>query len=242
MRVTKKWWFLMVALPIVGLCAKAGFWQLDRAAEKQALIERLTVGEAVLRSGSALATADLSNRSYRIEIEVAREDGPLLFLDNRIQDGRAGYEVFSVVRPLNGGQHLLVNLGWVEASPLRSDLPNVEVPDTWMLRGRWVPLTESYTMSAPATEQVDDQIRVQSLLDHQPADALPGLFLALLDHQPADALPGLFLAEGVLSRDAIGPMPRLGPETHYGYAVQWFLMASVLLGLTGWVAVKEFRA
>ena len=226
MRVTKKWWFLMVALPIVGLCAKAGFWQLDRAAEKQALIERLTVGEAVLRSGSALATADLSNRSYRIEIEVVREDGPLLFLDNRIQDGRAGYEVFSLVRPLNGGQHLLVNLGWVEASPLRSDLPNVEVPDTWVLRGRWVPLTESYTMSASATEQVDDQIRVQSLLDHQ----------------PEDALPGLFLAEGVLSRDAIGPMPRLGPETHYGYAVQWFLMASVLLGLTGWVAAKEFRA
>ena len=226
MRVTKKWWFLMVALPIVGLCAKAGFWQLDRAAEKQALIERLTVGEAVLRSGSALATADPSDRSYRIEIEVVREDGPLLFLDNRIQDGRAGYEVFSVVRPLNGGQQLFVNLGWVEASPLRSDLPAVEIPDTWMLRGRWVPLTESYTMSASATERVDDQIRVQSLLDHQ----------------PADALPGLFLAEGVLPRDAIGPMPRLGPETHYGYAVQWFLMASVLLGLTGWVAVKGFRA
>ena len=226
MRVTKKWWFLMVALPIVGLCAKAGFWQLDRAAEKQALIERLTVGEAVLRSGSALATTDPSDRSYRIEIEVVREDGPLLFLDNRIQDGRAGYEVFSVVRPLNGGQQLFVNLGWVEASPLRSDLPAVEIPDTWMLRGRWVPLTESYTMSASATERVDDQIRVQSLLDHQ----------------PADALPGLFLAEGVLPRDAIGPMPRLGPETHYGYAVQWFLMASVLLGLTGWVAVKEFRA
>jgi len=48
MRLTKKWWFVIVVLPVIGLCVKAGFWQLDRAQQKEQLIERLTVGEMTI--------------------------------------------------------------------------------------------------------------------------------------------------------------------------------------------------
>jgi cytochrome oxidase assembly protein ShyY1 len=48
MRLTKKWWFVIVVLPVIGLCVKAGFWQLDRAQQKEQLIERLTVGESAI--------------------------------------------------------------------------------------------------------------------------------------------------------------------------------------------------
>ena len=41
MWLTKKWWFLIVAVPIIGLCVKAGFWQLDRAHQKEDLIRAL---------------------------------------------------------------------------------------------------------------------------------------------------------------------------------------------------------
>ena len=49
------------------------------------------------------------------------------------------------------------------------------------------------------------------------------------------AVVGVLLASGLLTRDALGPKPRLGPETHYGYAVQWFLLAMVLAGLSTYV-------
>ena len=226
MRVTKKWWFLMVALPIVALCARAGFWQLDRAAEKERLINRLMAGDTVLTQVSQLVTADLNEASFRVSLEVVRDQSPLLYLDNRIQDGRAGYEVFGYVRPESGAPQLLVNFGWVEALPRRAELPSVSVPDAFTLNGRWVGITESYIMTEAALEDVGSAVRVQSLKDLV----------------PSAVAPGMFLAEGVLARDALGPMPRLGPETHYGYAVQWFLMTAVLLGLTGWVSMRGFKA
>ena len=225
MRVSRKWWFLMVALPIVGLCAKAGLWQLDRAAEKEALIDRLNVGDQVLSTASQLATADLERTAYRVDLDVTTDPSRLVFVDNRIQGGRAGYEVFGEVR-VSGGTALWVNFGWVEAPARRELLPRVVLPETVRLSGRWVPVTESYTMTEAAPEVMDEAVRVQSLAGQIP-DAV---------------FPGMVIAEGLLDHDALGPMPRLGPATHYGYAVQWFLMATVLLGLTGWVAVRGLKA
>jgi cytochrome oxidase assembly protein ShyY1 len=225
MRVSRKWWFLMVALPIIGLCVKAGFWQLDRATEKHALIDRLRVGGAVLTSASQLVSVDPRQRAYRVDLEVTTDPSQLVFVDNRIQTGRAGYEVFGPVR-VTAGTALWVNFGWVEAPARRNQLPSVAIPNTLRLRGRWVPVTASYTMTEAAPEVMDQATRVQSLAGQI----------------PQDVFPGMVIAEGVVDRDALGPMPRLGPATHYGYAVQWFLMATVLSGLTGWVAVRGLRA
>ena len=74
-------------------------------------------------------------------------------------------------------------------------------------------------MSDAFAETVDGRSRVQSLR----AVASDGV------------LPGIFLASGLLARDALGPKPRLGPETHYGYAVQWFLLSIILASLSAYV-------
>ena len=63
MWLTKKWWFLIVVIPIVGLCIKAGFWQLDRAHQKEELIRVLTVGESVLTSGSDMLSHQVQRRN-----------------------------------------------------------------------------------------------------------------------------------------------------------------------------------
>jgi surfeit locus 1 family protein len=219
MRLTKKWWFVIVVLPVIGLCVKAGFWQLDRAQQKEQLIERLTVGESQLSTPSDLLMADPDSATYRVTLLVMIDHDSVFYLDNRIQDRVAGYEVFAEASTRDGGLRLLVNLGWVPGSPTRAQLPEISVPDQFQLDALWVPMTESYLMSDAFAETVDGRLRVQSLR----AVATDGV------------LPGVFLASGLLTRDALGPKPRLGPETHYGYAVQWFLLAMVLAGLSTYV-------
>ena len=223
MWLTKKWWFLIVVIPIVGLCIKAGFWQLDRAHQKEELIRVLTVGESLLTSGSDMLSQQVESGTHQVQLTVYRDTAtPLRFLDNRIQDRVAGYEVFTEVTSSDGSVRMLVNLGWVPGPKRRDELPTIEIPTVFELKGLWVPITDSYLMSESDTETLGDAQRVQSLTD-------------LIK---TNLLSGMVLAEGLLPRNANGPKPRLGPETHYGYAIQWFLLALVLCGMTAVILRK----
>jgi cytochrome oxidase assembly protein ShyY1 len=212
MRLTKKWWFVIVVTPVVLLCIKAGLWQLDRAAEKEQLIQRLSVGEALLTTPSDLTTASIEASTYKVKLPVRLVDSNFVYLENRIQDRVAGYEVFAKALTAQGEVGLFINLGWVEGAASRDSLPSLDLSRDFDLDALWVPITDSYFMSDAFPEQMDNSTRVQSL---------KGVI-------PDDVLPGMFIASNVLSRNALGPKPRLGPETHYGYAVQWFLLALVL--------------
>ena len=223
MWLTKKWWFLIVVIPIVGLCIKAGFWQLDRAHQKEELIRVLTVGESLLTSGSDMLSQQVESGTHQVQLTVYRDTAtPLRFLDNRIQDRVAGYEVFTEATSSDGSVRVLVNLGWVPGPKRRDELPTIEIPTVFELKGLWVPITDSYLMSESDTETIGDAQRVQSLTD-------------LIK---TNLLSGMVLAEGLLPRNANGPKPRLGPETHYGYAIQWFLLALVLCGMTAVILRK----
>ncbi len=223
MWLTKKWWFLIVVIPIVGLCIKAGFWQLDRAHQKEELIRVLTVGESLLTSGSDMLSQQVESGTHQVQLTVYRDTAtPLRFLDNRIQDRVAGYEVFTEATSSDGSVRVLVNLGWVPGPKRRDELPTIEIPTVFELKGLWVPITDSYLMSESDTETLGDAQRVQSLTDMI----------------KTNLLSGMVLAEGLLPRNANGPKPRLGPETHYGYAIQWFLLALVLCGMTAVILRK----
>ena len=223
MWLTKKWWLLSVVIPIVGLCIRAGFWQLDRAHQKEELIRVLTVGESLLTSGSDMLNQQAHSGTHQVQLIVYRDTAtPLSFLDNRIQDRVAGYEVFTEATSSDGSVRVLINLGWVPGPQRRDELPTIEVPAVFELKGLWVPITDSYLMSESNTETLGDSQRVQSLTDLV----------------KTNVLSGMVLADGLLPRNANGPKPRLGPETHYGYAIQWFLLALVLCGMTAVILKK----
>jgi surfeit locus 1 family protein len=226
MRVTNKWWFLIVVIPVIALCVQAGLWQLDRANQKKILISTLDVSGRILTRASDLIIERIDMKAHRVTFPVRRTDEPLLFLDNRVSDRVVGYDVVGSVKTIEGSMKLWINFGWVPGLSSRAELPSVDLPMDFVLRGQWVPLTDGYQMGEPAKESIGAHVRVQSLK-------------GLLEQ---NAVEGFFLAEGVLARDATGPMPRSGPEMHYGYALQWFLMAVVLSGLTGWMVRRGFEA
>ena len=223
MWLTKKWWFLIVVITIVGVCVKACFWQIDRAHQKEELIQVLTVGGSLLTTGSDMLNVQVRSGTHQVQLTVYRDTAiPLSFLDNRIQDRVAGSAVVTDAMTSDGSVRMLVNLGWVPGMQRRDELPSIEIPTVFELKGLWVPVTDSYLLSEPDAETLGDAQRVQSLTD-------------LIK---TDLLPGIVLADGLLPRNADGPKPRLGPETHYGYAIQWFLLALVLCGMTAVILKK----
>ena len=175
---------LIVVVPIIGLCVKAGFWQLDRADQKENLMQDLTVNETLLSSSAQILVAENQRGTYRVRLPVMRDvREPLVFLDNRIQERVVGYEVFTRVSSIDGAVRLLVNLGWVPGSRLRSELPEVRVPESFVLKGALVPVTESYLMTGSQSESMGTHRRVQSLTDLLSArynswDGVGGWFVA----------------------------------------------------------------
>src|SRR5262249_21351530 len=95
-------WTLALAAAACAAGIALGNWQARRAAEKRIAAEHVQ------------------------RIAVLGEFLPehTVYLDNKLRDHRAGYEVVTPLR-LAEGIHVLVNRGWVEAPPRRDQLPEV---------------------------------------------------------------------------------------------------------------------
>ena len=108
---------LVAALGTVALTARLGFWQLSRAAQKEAM--QLALDE---RSGlPLLSAADLASQPAQAEAQHHRKvflrgrwlAEKTVYLDNRAMNGRAG---FIVVTPLlldAGAGAVVVQRGWL---------------------------------------------------------------------------------------------------------------------------------
>ena len=122
--------FLAVAgLSMLALLLRLGFWQLDRAAYKDALTQTF----AANRSAPAMPAARLleAEPAGAWTFRQATADGAWqtdrqYLLDNRTYNGRAGYHVLTPVIATSSA--MLVNRGWV---PLegggRERLPEVGI-------------------------------------------------------------------------------------------------------------------
>ncbi len=218
-------WPSLVFLALFPLLLGLGYWQMQRAAEKQALVERRAAGEAgaALVLGPSLRLADTDRyRLARVRGHYVAEQQWLL--DNRVYRGRAGYHVFTpfviagATRP-----GLLVNRGWVAVGPSRDHLPRLPVPEGVVeLHGRLDrPASVGLVIGEVPLRSVADRVVVQSLDIDALAGArrLPLAALALVIDQGQP---------GGLQYDW-SPIPMMGPEKHLGYAVQWLGLAVALL-------------
>jgi cytochrome oxidase assembly protein ShyY1 len=203
-----------------------GFWQLDRAGEKQVMLEQWQK-----QSG---------NLDWPAHIEAGLEVGQPVtvsgqygestwLLDNRTRDGAAGYEVLTLFRP-DQGEPLVVNRGWVLAPRRRDELPGITTPrEAVILSGRLNEFPEPPVLMEGSAEQTGWPRRVQALKE-QDVEA-PGVSVSpLILRLGGQDQPGAYRADWAPDY--------MGPQTHYGYATQWFSLALALVILT---AVASYR-
>lgn len=206
----------------ITLFSGLGIWQLQRAAEKRAVLASLEEGgQPVLEHvpGSPGELREATRREVRIQ---GRYEGERQFLlDNRILEGRPGFDVLTPL-VLDDGRRVLVDRGWVAAGPGRAPVESVDlaVEERVTVEGRlWLP--ESGIALGAAVAPGEEWPRLVTRVD----------FVALEEALGRDLVPAVIRAQGdapwlFRPRDL---QPRFGPMRHYGYAVQWFALALTVL-------------
>ncbi len=213
------WVVTLAAVAVIAVCVTAGNWQTRRAAYKESLAAQLDQRGAapVLPLGATKVDAqDVAFRRVAVRGVYVPEKG--ILLDNRVLNGRVGYEVLTPLRIDGGNLHVLVNRGWVAAPPTRAELPKVATPPG-------VQTVEGVAVLPPE--------RVFELGDGAPAGAVwqhllleryerwSGLTLQpILVQQTGDAADGL-------ARE--WARPDTGVQKHRGYAMQWYIFATLTL-------------
>ena len=214
------WRLLVFSGVFLPLLISLGVWQLNRAAEKQVLLDQWQQ-EAENLAWQDIVSGDLT--SGRPVTLTGIYGSRNWLLDNRTREGAPGYEVLTEFRPLEGPP-VVINRGWVQAPRTREQLPEIETPDgIFTLEGR----ISDYPVPPVLVDQpVEDgrwPRRVQSLSEQaarQEIPDLPGRIVRL----SGERQPGAYRADWAPDL--------MGPQTHYGYATQWFALAVALTILT----------
>jgi cytochrome oxidase assembly protein ShyY1 len=211
---------------------KLGFWQIDRALEKEQRQQRISE----LSQRQALSLAQLLTLSglqdgindLPIQLKGDFVGDKVFLLDNQPNKGRLGYRVYQIIE--SNGDAILVNLGWVQGSIDRNILPEIS------------PITGQHTITGHVREvEVGIQLQAQNLTNPSWPLRVQQIeldkFSQLIDKK---LLPFVVYLD---KKETIGYIKNwqpivMPPEKHRAYAFQWFSLALAWISLMVWAAIK----
>ena len=221
---------LVAGIILLGLLINLGSWQLARATEKSALVDRWEARAALPavhpKTLSTEPPESLADRQVTWRGLFQAED--YLLLDNRIHQGRVGYHVVALVSAED--ELVPVNLGWLAGDPSRRTEPTPVLPEGLVsVSGRvYVPTGTPLMMQKPEAPALLPAT-VQTLYwdDWQRSlSTLTGRAVYPFEVRVDQRSPLAFVAEW--------PIVNQSPAKHIGYAIQWFAMAAVLVFIGVW--------
>jgi surfeit locus 1 family protein len=234
-----RWRFAVVLLAAVigvALTARLGVWQLDRAAQKQALQSTLDERSALppLASSELAETAASAAAQFqrRIELRGHWVESATVFLENRQMNGRTGFDVVTPIQPEVPGDAVLVQRGWYPRDLLdRTRLPTVSPePGVVTVVGRIAPPPgRLYEFDGAASGPIRQNLDVAAFSRELGRPLRP---LSIVQDQPSGS-------SDVLMRQ--WPQPAAGIARHHGYAFQWFALSALMTGLYVWFQIIRPR-
>lgn len=227
---------LATAITIAGIAsfARLGFWQLSRAAEKNALQAQYAAGQESVVELSA-ANAGSLVRYQRVRARGRYDSAHQILLENLPSAmGQPGYRVVTPFELEQGGW-VLVDRGWRRLGATRSDIPDVTVNGgVRTISGQLSALprpgvrlaTGEAAAGWPRVMSYPERATIERALQRA---VLPGL--VLLDADQPDGYERVWQAR-----------IDMGSERHLGYAVQWFAFAVLAVVLYVVMALRRGRA
>ena len=251
---------LLFALAAAAVCVRLGLWQLDRLEERR--VHNATVLSRV--DLEPVPIAELGSDTTGIRYRRVRLSGEYDFehelaLTGRSRDGSPGVHLITPMRVPGSNRAVLVNRGWVY-SP---DAARVDF-SAWRTspEAEGVAYVELFGQSRGGAATPASNPRAVRWIDSAavagviPYPVAPFYVVLLPDTAESrasgggrEALPGREVGGNVGGEpaspgDAPGRLtiPDLGEGPHLGYAIQWFLFASVaVIGVTI-LLVSEHKA
>lgn len=226
------WPMVIFTMLVFSSLIKLGFWQIERALEKeqrQERIQALSQRDALsLAQVKALEGLQDGINDLPIKLTGYFDAEKVFLLDNQPNKGRLGYRLYQIIE--SNGDTILVNLGWVQGSIDRNVLPEI------------TPVTGQHTISGHIREiEVGIQLQAQNL-----TDATWPLRVQQIELDKFSALINKKLLPFVVyldTKETLGYKKNwqpivMPPEKHRGYAFQWFSLALAWISLMIWAAIK----
>ena len=206
--------FLLLLLLVLSL----GVWQIDRGYNKKELentfLERQSQPVKEIKYN-----AFLESELYRNVVLEGKYLEKIFFLDNKIHNGKPGLKVFSPFETTNNNL-VLVSRGWIELED-RSKLPTINTTKNVLkLQGVLRPESQDFVLENEEMNNKNNPILLQTVN------------LSELSNFLGKPLSPYILELSELSESAFvktwQPI-NLSSFRHFGYAVQWFGLAVVLI-------------
>ena len=220
-------WPSLATLISFPLLLSLGFWQLDRATEKEQVMEKF---EANYHGASIDLNTNLSDRNdpaamqwRNITVAGNFESTQQFLLDNQPMNFKTGYLVFTPFKLNDNPTRVLINRGWVPANPDRRILPEISISEENLTISGTAktPPFSGVVLSEDLSENLENGlIRIQQVDLEKIAATTGETFLPYIVRLDKDDTRGY-------QRDWV--LPGSGAEKHYGYAFQWFAMAAALI-------------
>ena len=223
----RRFWLAIAAgIALTAVAVLLGNWQTRRGHEKEARqIQWERAGNA--NPVSLQIDSELDAAVWQLPLRVALrgefEPRATVFVDNRALDGIAGFQVVTPLRLANGTA-VLINRGWLARDPADpARLPSLETP-----RG----VVQVEGLAVP---------RVPRLLELAATPlAPPPAIWPNVEFEDVERATGLRLARFVVQQTTasgdglrrVWTPPATGVEKHWGYALQWYGLATLSAGLT----------
>jgi surfeit locus 1 family protein len=229
-KMVSRKWILVTVLVILGaaLCVRLGIWQLDRLAQRRAsnahYAEMVSAPAVNLPTDAGL---DLSTMEYRaINASGNYDFSRQIVLFNQYFRGQIGYHILTPL-VLSNGTAVLVDRGWIPAES--------KTPESW----------SHYDEPNPASVQGIIRLsRAKADFTGQTDPALASgetrrdiwIFpnIARIQQQMNYKLLPIYIQKNMGQSGDTPPVPDqpvvdISEGPHFGYALQWFTFALILL-------------
>lgn len=225
-----------VTVAAIALFVAAGQWQQRRMEQKEALRAQFDVANAAAPVALPRDAVDWMAWRYRPVTATGNFDSSRqILIDNKIEDGRAGYHVVTPLL-LAQGRAVLVDRGWIGTGESRAQLPQSAPPSGRVtVHGRVNIPTRNYvelTHDAPSGG-------VWQNLDPARFASSTGLeVLPIVLEQTAPLIWPTAAADHLVRN---WPAPDFGIDRHQIYMVQWYLFAATAAGLWLYFNLRRTR-
>jgi len=227
---------LLAALAAAAGTARLGLWQLDRAAQKNA-VHQAQLNQRALPplpvAGLARAAAAVPAQVHRQVVLQGRWLAPhTVYLDNRQMNGHAGLYAVTPLQ-LDDGSAVLVQRGWLPRDMLertRIALPPLPEGPVQVQGLVAAAVPRLYEFDAAASGSILQNLDLTAFARET------GLPLRPLVVVQEDGLAPP--ADGLLRQ---WPAPAADVHKNYGYAFQWFALCALIIGLYVWFQLLHPR-
>jgi surfeit locus 1 family protein len=213
---------VLLILLVVVVTVRLGFWQRDRAHQKEALQAHITQFEnAPVQTIGAAPIALKDIEFHRVRAVGSFVPERVVYLDNRPYNDQPGFYVVMPFKLRDGG-YVLVNRGWLprnanERTAIKPyDTPKGEIEIVGIARADATKAYELGQGGSAAHQQIRQNLDVNAYAAETGLPLQPFVIQQLSDDGDS------------LVRD--WPVPASGVDTNYGYMLQWWGMAVAAVG------------